>query len=228
MKNKQLILTILVALVVVVVMLYQQFGINFNLPIPYFNNSDKPELLMEESLKTFDSYLSYAKDHNIEGLATLSHKLGPVCSDPEKLEECNALMDTVYQLGSEIEKEKLTITLSDKRQIILLSEYERVEDEFMTGYKRTIIYFTRDEKGNPKLLSFNNSDGAFVLKTGLSSEITEDRLQKMIVDTDQDSLPDEAEVCTSPGQPAGCSDTDPNNKDSNGNGWWDSIERFFR
>lgn len=138
-------------------------------------------------------------------------------------------MDSAYDFGSNLTRENLTITYSDKNQIILVSEYERMEDDTLIGYMREIIYFTRDKKGQPKLLSFNHLDGSLVYKSkGVTTEEIEERLKVMLTDSDQDTLPDEVEACTDPNKYNACTNTDPNKKDSNGNGWWDSIERFFR
>jgi hypothetical protein len=50
----------------------------------------------------------------------------------------------------------------------------------------------------------------------------------MIIDTDNDGLTDWNETCSGAGAyNPDCIETNPNNKDTDGDGWWDSIDDSF-
>lgn len=224
MKNKQIIVVAAIFITILVIFSIKKFDPNIKLPI----NTGKADL-MSRSWDVFDQYMTYAKENNIEGVASLSHKLGPICSDPLKKEECNNLLNGVYQLGQDIKREKITEIISDRKQIILYSEYERYEDEDIIGHIRNIVYFTRDESGNPKLLSFNPADGAFFLKKNIKQDTNvDDELREMLKDSDSDTIPDQTESCSDENKLNSCTNTDPNKNDTDKDGWWDSIEVHFR
>lgn len=200
------------------------------LNLGFFNQSSekKTQEAINKGWSVFESYLNYAGERNLEGVASLSHELGPVCKDPEKKEECNALLDTVAFLGTWLKKEEFTTAWYDKKQLIILTEYQRREDDDGVIYVRGAIYFTKNDSGELKLLSFNPSDGIVILKKEGVVLPTEEEFQKMVLDSDYDSIPDETETCSDKNETKACLETNPNKRDSDGDGWWDSIERLFR
>ncbi|MBX4199095.1 hypothetical protein KW800_02350 [Candidatus Parcubacteria bacterium] len=177
----------------------------------------------------FQKYLQAAKDHDLATVKSLSYQVSPDCFDAAKTKECNARMDTAYYYGSAIEKSSLTHVVGDAKQLILVGDYKEKIDEEAITLTRRIVYFTKQD-GDIKFLSLSPFDGFFKLIVAGSADATsttETRLKALIVDTDMDIAPDAIETCTDPGAPADCAKTDPNKKDSNGNGWWDSIEALF-
>lgn len=72
MKNKQAIAVALLGVLVVIVVLYRQPNIRPNIPLPYFNKSQTPEEISAMSWSVFEKYLQYAKDHDVEGVASMS------------------------------------------------------------------------------------------------------------------------------------------------------------
>jgi len=181
------------------------------LALPSINNNTA-----DRAWAVFENYLESAKNHDLTSLRMLSHQISDVCSNPEQEEACFSRMDYVYSLGIQFKREEFKNIWSDDKQIIMASDYTTIDDETFgsRGMARMIIYFTRDGAGNPKILSFNGLDGNFVLKKDLSEEELDKHLLESIRDNDEDGLPNEI-------------DPDPNKRDTNGNGWWDSIETFF-
>jgi hypothetical protein len=100
------------------------------------------------------------------------------------------------------------------------------ENEQMISKTRGIIYFVID-KGAIKLLSFNPSKGAVVMKSTASKEELNDRLTRYTEDKDEDGKEDYLEECLSTSQEEGCVKTDTTKRDTNGDGFWDGIEALF-
>ena len=177
----------------------------------------------------FQKYLTAAKNHDLATVKALSYQVSPDCLDATKTTECNARMDTAYFYGSAIDESSLTHTVGDDKQLILVGDYKEKIDNQAITLTRGIVYFTK-QNGNIKFLSLSPFDGFFKLIDASSTEATsttEASLKALTKDTDGDTAPDAVETCTDPGAPADCVKTDPNKKDSNGNGWWDSIEALF-
>jgi|SRR3989344_5310730 len=104
---------------------------------------------------TFQNYLEFARVHDMEGLKNLSHQISPACADFSREEECFALMDSVYAIAGQFKKDEFKNVQADERQIILFTDYQEFfEDDENGDYPRfrTVIYFTKDEDGNPKVL----------------------------------------------------------------------------
>ncbi|PIP55513.1 MAG: hypothetical protein CO183_00855 [Candidatus Zambryskibacteria bacterium CG_4_9_14_3_um_filter_42_9] len=90
----------------------------------------------------FETYLEFARNHDMEGVRSLSHQISDTCNDSAKQEACFALMDSVYFFGSQLEFSEFTHIEVDERQIIMYTE----------GPEFKILYFTRTEIGTPKVL----------------------------------------------------------------------------
>ncbi|MFH1473182.1 MAG: hypothetical protein ABIF06_02115 [bacterium] len=198
---------------------------NLNFALPFIGNP-----LAEKAWNIFQGYLRGAHEHDLPGIRVLSHQISDTCNDPAQEETCYYLMDSVYTLGSSFEKNVFTHIWSDEKQIILATDYKQVDDEQaeVRGLTRAMLYFTLDKNGNPKVLSFNNISGVFLRKTELDDEVINTRLQEMVADTDEDGLSDEAELCLSTNfSSRECVKSDPEIRDTNGDGWWDGIEIFF-
>jgi len=193
--------------------------------------SETKPTLSNTTWVAFEKYLGFAKAHDLVGIKSLSYQISPTCEDVTKTEECNLLMDNVYFFGKDLKEKDYTNIWSDSKQIILSTDFKRQEVGTTTvSYTRGIIYFTRDTQGNPKILSFNPDDGIFLNKSSYTPEELEARITNMTKDSDQDGLPDIMESCAEYAVEANCPNkkTNPNKRDTDGNGWWDSIEIFFK
>ncbi|MHB0978057.1 MAG: hypothetical protein ACYC1K_01445 [Minisyncoccota bacterium] len=198
------------------------------------NTSNKPGVesnLSQASWKIFQNYLAFAKTHNLDGIKSLSYQLSPTCADATKTEDCNALMDSAYFFGKDMNEKDFVNIWSDSKQIILSTDFKRQDFGTTTAaYIRGIIYFVRDAQGNSKILYFSPEDGAAVNRTKIAPDQLEARLVNMTKDIDQDGLPDTVETCAGYAVEANCPNkiTNPNKRDTNGDGFWDGVESFFR
>lgn len=187
--------------------------------------------LRDQAWIVLNQYLAYAKAKNIEGLKTVSYQLSDSCKNytvsEENKKDCDAKMETVAFLGQELKKERFIYTWSDKKQIILATDFRNEENDVRISKSRGIVYFVIDSNGSIKLLSFNHAKGAFIDKANFPKEQWEERLTTFTADKDEDGKEDYLETCSSATQIKGCVKTDPTKKDTNGNGWWDGIEVLF-
>ncbi len=194
----------------------------------------KPEIktiLSQASWTVFQNYLTSAKAHNLDGIKSLSYQLSPTCSDVTKTKDCNALMDNAYFFGKDMKEKDFVNIWSDSKQIILSTDFKRQDFGTTTAaYIRGIIYFVRDARGDSKILYFSPEDGAAINRTKIAPDQLEARLVNMTNDTDQDGLPDTVETCAGYAVEANCPNkiTNPNKRDTNGDGFWDGVKIFFR
>lgn len=198
---------------------------SFTNPFTQILNLGQKASTPEEAWIVFQKYLTFAKNHDLEGLKSVSYQLSPTCTDPLKQKECYQLMDSAYSFGIELKKADFINIWQDSKQIILFTNVIKQEVEVSRGYTKGVIYFTKDSAGNLKVLSFNPVYGAFTKIAGKTDVEIEATLTEMLKDTDQDGLDDQVEICKDQG-PA-CVKTDPTKRDTNGNGWWDGIEALF-
>lgn len=214
-NNTKILLTLIISVLVVGVTAYKI--------------SEKESKVSARAWQAFESYMKYAEAHDLEGVASLSHQLSDTCLDPERVEECHALMDNVVLISKEFDKTKFVNVWRDRKQIILSTDWTVEENEAVKGYYRNVIYFTRDWKGNPKLLSMSAPiDFVYLPREGVSAEELDAMLLEKIIDTDKDGLDDEVENCTFIGAPADCEYTNPLKRDTDNDGWWDGTEALFR
>ncbi len=99
-----------------------------------------------EAWKVFEQYRTYALEHNLLGIKSLSHQISDTCANPETREECNSLMDSVYSLTQSWKQGDFTEIHFDEKQIVMLTP--ATADSL-----RLAFLFTRDETGAPKVLS---------------------------------------------------------------------------
>jgi len=171
-------------------------------------------------------YLTYAKAHDLAGVTATSFQLSAACKDPKRINECYKLMDGVQFFGRNIKEKDFTNMWYDSKQIILFTELTEDEpDEITRGEIRSMLFFTRGENGEIKLLAFKPSNGAYVGTKDKSEAQIKTELANLLKDTDQDALSDMQETCSIPNiTTVECPKTDPNKRDTNGNGWWDGVE----
>ena len=129
-------------------------------------------------------------------------------------------MDNVYSIAKDISSTNFRNVAEDDKQLVLYTDYQKVDGEEagIYGWTRAILIFTKDSEGNLKILAFNNANGAILLKGERTDKEVKARLEEMISDKDNDFYPDEEET------EAG---NDPALRDTDGDGWWDGVERYF-
>ncbi len=106
--------------------------------------SDTPAV---QAWQIFTQYRQYAKDHNLAGLKSLTHKLSPICQaaldgDTTKVKECEGLMDSVYFFTQDFEFHDFSQASYDDKQLILATDYRKLTDD--TDPIKVVIYFVRN------------------------------------------------------------------------------------
>ena len=205
---------LIVVLAVLVFFGYQKYGV--------FSEKDRAWLVLQD-------YLKAAKEYDIEKVKMLSYQIGSSCNNYNQnastTKDCNDRMDTVYYFGSNFKKSDFKNAWSDSKQIILSSNLKREENDTLVGLSKAIIYFIIDAEGKIKVLKFNDSVGMSISKENRGEEEINIYLSKVMADEDKDGMLDEIELCI--GQPETCTKTDPKNRDSDNNGFWDGVEAQF-
>jgi carboxypeptidase C (cathepsin A) len=163
------------------------------------------------------SYIAFAKAKDITGVTSLSYQLSPSCKEYTKNEDnkkdCDTKMENVANIGSQLEKEKLTNVWYDDKQIILSSQFtQTTEKDVSTSFQQSAFFVKKD--GAIKILNFTNAKGVILLVGSSTPSEMIERLNKATRDADKDGLPD-------------AEDTDPNKRDVDGNGFWDGIQAVF-
>jgi hypothetical protein len=135
------------------------------------------------------------------------------------------LTDFLYQEISTLREEDYSINIGDgNKQIIYSTGWIRTESDTSNGYDRKLIVFIKDN-GLWKMLSTSIQSYGVLKSQGAEGEI---ELQSMIIDTDNDGLTDWDEMCSGANAyNPNCVKTDAGKKDTNGDGWWDSIDDLF-
>lgn len=187
-------------------------------------------VILDEAWGVFDAYRAAAKAHDLDKLSSLAYQLSDTCKNPEQRDQCDALMDNVVFFSQDFVKGNFSHVAADAKQVILYGDFGEVTATSSVTYSRRIAYFARSEDGALKFLSFSPFDGVFiVIQDGDKPESVSKRLREMTADTDGDTLADEQETCTGQTVTADCVKYNPKRIDTDGDGWWDSIEnRFYR
>lgn len=214
MMKKIIFVMVVVVLGMLAVLGYQKYGI--------FSEKDRAWLVLQDYLKT-------AEKHDIKKVKALSYQIGKSCDNYNKnassTDDCNARMDTVAFFGANLKKSDFKYVWSDAKQIILTTELKREENENLVGLSKAIIYFVISTDGKIKLLKFNDSIGVSISKENRGAKEINTYLNKIMADLDQDGMLDDVEQCF--GQDVNCVKTDPQNRDSDGDGFWDGVQAQF-
>jgi len=178
----------------------------------------------------FQKYLGYNKDQNLEGVRSVVYKVASVCDDPKTTIDCKARMNLAYQYGSALKKEDFKNVWSDKKQIILSTDFwtESLKELDQYGRFRSIIFFVKGVDDGWKLLSFSPTQGNATSKGVASQEEVDARLITYTEDKDQDGMADYIEECIPAETKDTCIPTNPRIRDTDGDGWWDGVEALMR
>ncbi len=178
---------------------------------------------------TFAGYVAALKAHDLPALTSLSYQLSETCKDQKQIKDCYAKMDIVYDILKNFKQDEFTHVAYDEKQIIISSDWHVEQSDLAYGKARKVVYLTRKADGSAQLLSVTLPEE--IIYTLIAKDDTPATLEKevttRIIDTDGDMLVDEVENCTYPNAPKTCVKTDPTKKDTDGNGWWDSIDPLF-
>lgn len=184
---------------------------------------------IHKAWQIFSLYLSLLKGHDIAGIKDISHQQSATCQDKNMEKECFVIIDSVYNATVGLKREPFVNVVEDGKQMIVYTNPFRDELGTTTvGLLRSYMFFTKNSSGELKVLSLNPGMGNYrPILASSTAEQTFRVLEKSIVDSDKDGIMDNEELCIGAYESPECVKTDPNNRDSNGDGWWDGIEQFF-
>lgn len=172
-------------------------------------------------------YKEAAKKHDLDTISALAYKVSQTCTeakvDSSKEANCFAKLDSAFEILDSLSKEQFSKVLSDNKQAILISDVRITENEVQKVATQTYFYFILDNSGSPKVLGIDTDRSHRVQKQGKTSEQIDLELKEKMKDTDADGLEDILENCTSVSTMQ-CKKTNPNSKDTDQNGYWDSID----
>jgi len=215
-------------------------------PVSELNNSGNVEDLQDGDLvtdgsvvtkpnlddpawKTLTEYLAGLKAHDTEAVKKLSYQQSDTCMDKAKQADCFKLMDSAYQIGSQLKQESYVNRAEDAKQLILTTNIEKDSMGTTTvGLVRGQVVFTKTLTGQYKILSFDLGKGLYRTSTSTPVEEIYKNLESAVMDSDKDGLFDEEEQCIGDFAYPGCIKTDPKKNDTDGDGWWDGVEIFFK
>ena len=147
---------------------------------------------------------------------------------PEQNSQFIQFLPFLLDESSKINKSDYVNKWQDDKQAIYSTIPKKIDNTESYGYKQGIIMFINKD-GFWKVLSMSPEKTWTISKKGTNHTATqiEQELQAMMLDSDKDGLTDKEETCTADHDPA-CVKTDPNKRDTNGNGWWDGIEAVMK
>lgn len=185
--------------------------------------------LLDTAWNTFENYLSRAHAHDIEGVKALSYKQSGACKNKDTEKQCFALMDNVYSIGKDFRKEDYVNIWSDEKQLIVFTSPRYDDTEKQYGLIQSYLYFTREKDGSTKLLAIDPARGWYVDKASSTKAQWMESLTKLATDSDKDGLTDNEENCLDAkgGAVLQCVKTNPQKRDSKGDGWWDGVRVYI-
>lgn len=160
----------------------------------------------------FEKYRNYFRDPNMSGINSLVYKQEfEDCT--EDTEECKIFHDLVefsYQEMIKYNESDFSLSWIDDKQAILATPIKKETDK----YSRADMFFVKDN-GNYKILKIGGS---------VSNSNDNERLNAMTLDSDNDFITDQDERCEFIPSSM-CKVTDPYNRDTDGDGFWDGIQK---
>jgi hypothetical protein len=173
----------------------------------------------------FDKINEALKNKNIQEYNSYSYK--PVPSD-----QVAQFSQMAPALVANFNKADFVNKWQDDKQAIYSTNLQKETDAIAWGYGgKEMVMFVKGKDGSWKVLSIAlETGGASISKKGapgMTDAQAEQELQKMMLDSDKDGLTDMDETCgESVEMPVqNCVKTDPNKRDSKGDGWWDGIRK---
>ena len=118
--------------------------------ISKFSSIEEESPVKASAWSVFEQYREFARLHDLEGVRSLSYQISDACEDAEKHEECDALMTSVYLFTESWQRSEFTEIAYDDKQVVLSTDYLDYQDG--TPPTKTVIFFTRAESGEPRLL----------------------------------------------------------------------------
>lgn len=170
----------------------------------------------------FDKMVLALKNKDIPALNAVSYTQIPADQEAQFIKVAPLL----YDLESQIVKSEYINKWQDEKQAIYSTNPKKSEDTYGYNLSQGNIMFINID-GSWKVLLSGAESGWHIVKSGTNQTPAqaEQELQTMVLDTDKDGIKDQDETCTGAKELSpSCVKSDPNNRDTDGDGWWDGIE----
>jgi hypothetical protein len=172
----------------------------------------------------FQGYLERLAIHDVQGANILAENPleWELCMELGSEETCQQMLDLAYQEGAAIDRADLVDIWADENQLIMggnpVATSDGEGESRDTTYSRVALMFLRNGDGEIKFLLLQST-----LWAGGATGEDETRAASRLMDSDQDGLSDYEENCTENNPP--CEQpTDPLQRDTDEDGYWDGIE----
>ena len=119
---------------------------------------------------------------------------------------CEGLLSGMYNILNTLNKTDFVTKWEDSKQMILLTAPKQELVNYNTNYSQSLLFFVKTQ-------------------TGLEFLMMSYKSLPDLTDSDKDGSPDSTENCSN-GNPS-CQKTNPSNRDTDGDGWWDGIEKYL-
>ncbi len=197
------------------------------------NSSPSAKVLSTSDLwNIFSNYRDAARRNDIKALESSAFMISSVCKVEGVSTECKKRMDDLYVATKDLSINKFTESMADERQAILSTSFVFKEDTKTVRLSKAMIFFARRDDGRLGVIALDPERVWIVNKSSTSTEVQlRDRLNKLSFDSDKDGITDDFENCVFPDSLivlSECTKTDPNNKDSDGDLWWDGIDAYIK
>ena len=179
----------------------------------------------EDLWAVFDKETLALKNNDLAEFNKYSYKQVPA----QAASQFSQFAPMMYQQNAKVNKNDYVNKWQDEKQAIYSTNPQKNNTTDSYGYNVGVVTFVKTN-GSWEVLSsgvgyFGETAITAVGEPNRTQAQADKDLQAMMLDSDKDGLTDQEELCLGASQyDKTCVKTDPNNKDSNGNGWWDGIE----
>ncbi len=201
-------------------------------PIDNINKVDNLENSSNSSLVSSDLWTIYDRmtlaleNKDVKSFNAVSYTQ----VTPDQASEFSQIAPFLHDQNLKTVKSNYINKWQDEKQAIYSTNPQKDDGTEAYRYKQGIVMFINKD-GSWKVLSSGTEIGWNVLKKGTNNTAAqiEKELQAMLLDSDKDGLTNQDEICGGAKQyDTKCIKTDPNKRDTDGNGLWDGIEAALR
>ncbi|MBF0387984.1 MAG: hypothetical protein HQL20_09055 [Candidatus Omnitrophica bacterium] len=173
----------------------------------------------------FEQFLGALKGHDVQKATALSYN--PLPCSPE---ECGPIFDMIYSVYRDYKKTDFIDAVKDSKQCIISTREVLSDGDEERSYTKNSIVFIVNPQGAWVLLTAEPRVWGHTKKaTNLPTEEIEKALRIMMQDSDADGKTDNEETCQGAQEyNSSCVKTDASLKDTDGDGWWDGVEKLAK
>ncbi len=170
----------------------------------------------------FDKMLVALRDQNISEYNKYSYRQVPL----DQRSQFSQISSFLYSQSKNISKVSYVNKWQDAKQAIYSTEPKKVDTEKSYSYVQSVVKFIYTNN-TWKVVNVNPEITWSIAKSTnkLTTAEVDAELRAMFLDTDKDGITDVEEKCIGSFQgDSKCIKTDPNKRDTDGNGLWDGID----